>query len=115
MAVAGTITRFPASRKHYSREVWLAPSSSGGRAEHYGLHMWPGGHCGPGPPSALSCSGLKRAPASSRAPATRSNSLFTVELLFLEWIGRFNRGKLGFKSVDAARNRNPSGFVKSEK
>jgi hypothetical protein len=27
--VAGTITRLPASRKHYSREVWLAPSSSG--------------------------------------------------------------------------------------
>lgn len=23
---------------------------------------------------------------------------------FLEWIGRFNRGKLGLKSVDTARN-----------
>src|SRR5437879_5953360 len=86
--VAGTITRFVSqAQTHVPVKSPFTSSSSGDTIRTYqGLQVLLGGHCGMGPPSALTWIGLERAPASSRAPTNRSTSLFTVELLFgMDW------------------------------
>jgi hypothetical protein len=42
-------------------------------------------------------------------------NFFTVDLLFWEWIERFNRGKLGLKPVETALGAKLSRVVKPEK
>jgi hypothetical protein len=89
MAVAGTITRVPARRQPYSRipaRRGLRPPGPGKGRTRQGLQVWPGGHWGPGPPSAMSRTGAAKPPASNRAQAKTSQDFVTVELLFgMDW------------------------------
>ena len=89
-------SRFGAENFAFQRSLTATPVLTGHVLRH-GLHIWPGVHCGPGPPSALTWIELESAPASSRLPTRKSKNLFTMELLF-EWIGKFNRANVGFNS-----------------
>src|SRR5713226_6965493 len=126
--IAGTISRFPAARKPNSRVHTRSPHPPGQTSFYvstllrrcklvlhgHGLQILFGGHCGLGFPSASTWIEFESAPASSRVPTRKSKNLFTMELLF-EWIGKFNRGNVGFNSGFFAQNRKCYGFLKSEK
>jgi len=59
--------------------------------------------------------GNKKGACQQQSTGKQKQGSFHSGTPFLEWIGKFNRAKLGWKSVDAAGNRNPSRFLKSEK
>jgi hypothetical protein len=73
---------------------WQTPVLTGHVLRH-GLHIWPGIHCGPVPPSAFTWIEFESVPTSNRLPTSKSKNPLTMELLF-EWIGKFNRGNVGF-------------------
>jgi hypothetical protein len=65
-------------------------------------------------PSASTWIEFESVPASRRAPTSNNKNLFTMELLFV-WIGKFNRGNVGFNWAVFAQNQKWYGFLKSEK